>query len=100
MAMPPAAWAAPARNVMVLYSYGRLLPANIEADRAFGETFAARPDLRVEMFAEFLARPRVGGEAYERAIAASRREEFNRLMPEVIIAAGEEAVGFLLRDQT
>ena len=30
MAIPPAAWAAPARNVLVLYSYSRLLPANVE----------------------------------------------------------------------
>jgi len=97
MAIPPAAWAAPARNVLVLYSYSRLLPANVEADRAFGETFAARPELGVEMFAEFLDRPRFGGEAYERAVAASLREKYAGLMPEVVIAAGEEALGFLLR---
>ena len=50
-------------NVLVLYSNGRLLPANVEVDRALVERFAARADLSVALASEFLDSPRFGGEA-------------------------------------
>jgi hypothetical protein len=96
-AMPAAASAAVPRNVLVLYSNGRLLPANVEADRAFGEAFAARPDLPVALLAEFLDSPRFAGEAYERAVAAYLRQKYAARPPEVIISGGEESLAFLLR---
>jgi signal transduction histidine kinase len=85
------------RNVLVLYSNGRLLPANVEGDRALAERFAARTDLPVVLTSEFLDTPRFGGEAYERAMADFLREKYAAAPPEVVIAGGEEALDFWLR---
>ena len=96
MVSPPTQAATP-RNVLVLYSHGRLLPANIEGDRGLAEEFAARPDLAVAASAEFLDNPRFSGEAYERAFVTYLREKYAAQPPEVIIAAADEALDFMLR---
>jgi len=84
-------------NVLVLYSNGRLLPANVEGDRALVERFAARADLSVALASEFLDSPRFGGEAYERAMADFLREKYAAAPPAVVIAGGKEALDFWLR---
>jgi signal transduction histidine kinase len=84
-------------NVLVLYSNGRLLPANVEGDRALVERFAARADLSVTLASEFLDSPRFGGEPYERAMAGFLREKYAAAPPRVVIAGGKEALDFLLR---
>jgi signal transduction histidine kinase len=96
MVTPPAQAATP-RNVLVLYSHGRLLPANIECDRGLAEAFATRPDLAVVASAEFLDNPRFTGEAYERAFVTYLREKYAARPPEVIIVAADEALDFMLR---
>ena len=96
MVTPPAQAATP-RNVLVLYSHGRLLPANIECDRGLGEAFATGPDLAVVASAEFLDNPRFTGEAYERAFVTYLREKYAAHPPEVIIVAADEALDFMLR---
>lgn len=97
---PPATAASAAvkpHNVLVLYANGRLLPANVEGDRAIGERFAARTDRSVALASEFLDSPRFGGEAYERAMAAFLREKYAAAPPEVIMAGGQAALEFWLR---
>ena len=96
MVSPPTE-AATSRNVLVLYSYGRLLPGNIAADRGLSEVFATRPDLAIEVSGEFLDNPRFSGEAYERAFVTYLREKYAAQPPEVIIASANEALDFLLR---
>jgi signal transduction histidine kinase len=96
LAMPAGA-AVSHRNVLVLYSNGRLLPANVEADRALVERFADRADLSVALASEFLDSPRFGGQAYERAMADFLRAKYAAAPPEVIIAGGQEALDFWLR---
>jgi len=85
------------RNVLVLYANGRLLPANVEGDRALVESFAARPDLSVVLASEFLDSPLYGGGAYERAMADFLREKYAAAPPQVLMAAGEAALEFWLR---
>lgn len=89
--------AAAQRNVLVLYSNGRLLPANVEGDRALFERFAERADLSVALASEFLDFPRFGGPAYERALAGFLRTKYAEARPEVLIAGGSEALDYLLR---
>ena len=96
MATSPAQ-AATARNVLVLYSYGRLVPGIIECDRGLTEGFATRPDLAVVASAEFLDNPRFTGEAYESAFVNYLREKYAAHPPEVIIAGADEALDFMLR---
>jgi C4-dicarboxylate-specific signal transduction histidine kinase len=85
------------RNVLVLYSNGRLLPANVEGDRVLSDRFGARSDLTVALASEFLDSPRFEGQAFERAMADFLREKYATAPPEVLIAAGPEALDFWLR---
>ena len=94
---PPALAAAEARNVLVVYSNGRLLPANVEGDRGLHEAVRAPTEHPVQLFYEFLDAPRFEGEAYERVLAAYLREKYASRPPTVIVAVSEEALGFLLR---
>ncbi len=93
---PPASAAAP-RNVLVVYSFSRLLPGNIEGDRGLTAGFDARPDVPVAMFSEFFDNPRFSSEAYERAFVTYLHEKYAEHPPEVIIAVANEAMDFMLR---
>ena len=97
LTLSPLAQAATRHNVLVLYSHARLLPANIEAERALAEVLATRPDFAVVEYVEFLDSPRFSGEAYERAFVTYLREKYASHPPEVIIAAADEALDFMLR---
>ena len=97
MTVTPSTPAATPHNVLVLYSYSRMLPGNIDADRGLNEVFAARPDLPVTVSVEFLDYPRFGGEAYERTFVNYLREKYASQPPEVVIVAANEALDFMLR---
>ncbi len=99
VAVIPTVQAENARNVLVIYSNGRLLPANIEVDRALAKAFAARPDLLVDHFTEFLEVDTFSGESYERTIVAYLRGKYAARPPDVIIVGAEVALGFALRNR-
>ena len=81
-----------ARDVLVLYSNNRLLPANIEGDRGLRE---ALPE-GAELSAEFLDYPRITGEAYLAALIRFLREKYATRPPAVIVAGGPDALAFVL----
>jgi signal transduction histidine kinase len=81
----------------VLYSNGRLLPANVEADRTLHEVIAAEGDRSAELNAEFLDYPEFGGEAYAQAFTAFLRGKYAQHPPDVLVAAGADALDFLLQ---
>lgn len=91
------ATAAEARNVLMLYSNGRLLPANVEFDRGLYAALAAYPDARVDLAAEFLDAPKFSGAAYGNTIATYLHDKYGSRPPEVIIVGGEEALMFMLQ---
>ncbi len=86
------------RQVLVLYENNRLLPANVEADRGLNRAIAGlgRP---VEVSAEFLDYPRFGGEDYIRTISTYLREKYRTHPPAVVVAGGNGALEFLLRNR-
>ena len=92
----PAAAAAEARNVLVLFSNARLLPANVEAEGALRETLARAKGGPANVFAEFLDAPHFGGEPYAATVAAYLREKYASRLPDVVVAGGDEALAFLL----
>lgn len=92
----PAAAAEPRRNVIVLYAYGRLVPANTEADRELRKAVASSTDRPVTVFDEFLDAPVFGGPSYHRAFAAYLREKYGSRKPGVLVAFGKEALEFFL----
>lgn len=99
MASSQTAAAAETRNVLVLYSNSRLLPANLAAEQGLRETLVSTPERRVELYAEFLDVPRFGGDAYSRTIATYLREKYREHPPDVVVAAGDAALDFMLQDR-
>ena len=97
MLAPSTMAAPPAQNVLVIYGYGRLLPGNIEADRGLRETVAGQQDGRVTLFEEFLDEPQFTGDAYRDTIVQYLRGKYRSLPPDVIVAVGPEALGFVLQ---
>jgi len=96
----PTALAEATRNVLVLYSYGRLLPGNLEGDRGLRDGFAARPDLPVSISVEYFDNLRFSGEAYERTFVAYLRDKYALHPPEVLMVAADEALDFVLRHRS
>jgi signal transduction histidine kinase len=84
-------------NVLVLYSNGRLMPANVQGDRGLHQTVRAPAGRPLALFSEFLDAPRFAGEAHDEIVAAYLRGKYASRPPRVIVAVREEALGFLLR---
>ena len=97
---PPLLADAPSRNVLVIYANGRLLPANFEADGGLRETIRTSSGRPVSIFDEFLDAPNFGGDAYAEIIANYLREKYASRPPDVVVAAGSEALSFLLQQRS
>jgi hypothetical protein len=80
----------------MLFSNGRLLPANVEFDRGMSEVFAAHPEARVDLSVEFLDAPKFSGAAYDQTLATYLHEKYATHPPDVIVVAGEIALDFVL----
>ncbi|MGZ9076626.1 MAG: hypothetical protein ACXW13_12720, partial [Burkholderiaceae bacterium] len=93
--LAPAAIAAETRNVLVLYSNNRVLPANIAADGGLRAALAGTPDAAV--FSEFLDQPYFSGPAHEATVTRYLREKFAAAPPRAIVAGGDFALDFVLR---
>lgn len=91
----PVSAAEPAKHVLVLYDNSRLLPANVQADRGINEAISSSNE-RTVVSAEFLDAPRFAGEAYVRTVIRFLREKYAAQPPDIIVAAGNGALGFVL----
>ena len=87
------------KNVLVLYSNSRLLPANVALDRGLRQATMASENRRLTLFDEFLDVPRFGGETYVRTIATYLGGKYASRPPDVIVVFGEEALDFILRNR-
>lgn len=87
----------PPVNVLVVFSNGRLLPANIEVDRGLNAAsqLPGGPELR--LFAEFLDAPAFGGQEYEASTATYLRSKYATRKLAAIVAGGGTALEFVLR---
>ena len=92
-----AAAAAATSRVLVIYSNGRLLPANIQIDGGIRQVLAATKDGTAVLYDEFLDAPRFNGPAHEDRFAHYLAEKYADKAPDVLIAFGPEALAFLLR---
>ena len=95
----PVALAAPARNVLVLYSNNRLAPGNVEVDRGLRQVLAESPKRPVQIFSEFLDAPQFEGAAHERTMLGYLREKYRDHPPEVMLAFSDAAFDFLTRQR-
>jgi C4-dicarboxylate-specific signal transduction histidine kinase len=89
-----------AHTVVVLYSDDRFLPANIEGDRGLRAAIANAGGDQVELFDEHLDHLHFDGSPdYERTIYTYLHDKYAALAPEVIVAGGNEALDFILRNR-
>ena len=91
---PRPAAATEAKNVLVLYSHNRVLPALVEAERGLRETLINSADRPIEFFIESLDVPRFTGDAYTQLVAAFLREKYAARPPDLIVAVSEESLAF------
>jgi signal transduction histidine kinase len=96
----PSAMAAQNRNVLVIFSNNRLLPANLEIDRGMRETIVSPADRKVELAAEFLDYPAFAGQLYEKTFVTYLREKYAARTPHILVIAGKFAFEFLHRHRT
>jgi hypothetical protein len=87
-------------NILVIYSFGRLLPANLEGDNALRETLATRPDVPVTISFEYFDNLRFSGEAYEQTFAHYLSNKYGSMPPDVVVAAADEVLDFVIRHRT
>ena len=87
------------KHVLVVYTSDRLLPATIESDAGLREAIA-ESDPSAVVSAEFLDIPGFDAQAYHSALMAFLRAKYSQRVPDVIVAAGEEALEFLLRNRS
>ena len=83
-------------NVLVIYSNGRLLPANVEGDRGLREALKGAAGQTVNVYDEFLDIPRFGGAELRETMSTFLRAKYATRAPDVIVAAGPEALAFCL----
>jgi C4-dicarboxylate-specific signal transduction histidine kinase len=99
MWLAPSAVASAARNVLVIYSDDRILPANQELDRAFNVLLAESAGAPVDVYSEFLDRARFSSGAHEAGLRRYLREKYSAQPPSVIVVAGTYALQLLLDRQ-
>ena len=94
-ALPAAAH--PVRNVLVIYSDNRLLPANLEVDGALHESLVDTEARPIELYSEFLDRSLFTGAAHEANNAAFLAQKYSASSPDVVVTGGPYALQFMLR---
>ncbi len=96
--MPLAAFAETGHHVLVLFSNARLLPANIATEQSFRETLlSAAPN--TEISTEFLDFPRFSGPDHVANLKAYVKRKYAERPPDVLVAAGGDALRFLHENQ-
>jgi signal transduction histidine kinase len=93
-AAPAGAAEAPQR-VLVLYAYGRLLPAMIQGEQGLRQALAVERARPVELFDEFLDLPRFGGKDHLEIVTRYLKDKYRDRPPDVILAGGDAALQFV-----
>jgi len=94
----PAIAAGKIKHILVIYAADRLLPAVIEDDIGIREALA-KSDPSAVVNDEFLNIPDFDAQAYHSALMAFLRAKYSQNVPDVIVAASEKAIDFVLRNR-
>jgi hypothetical protein len=89
--------AADAKQVLVLYSNSRLLPANVVIDSGLRQTINSTPGQPVRIFPELLDEPEFGGDRYELTMSTYLRDKYADRPPDAVLIAGDTALRFIMR---
>ncbi|MET0544010.1 MAG: ATP-binding protein [Variovorax sp.] len=85
------------RNVLVLYSNGRLVPGNVEVEAGLRSAIASSADRPVQVFTEFLDNPEFNGPSYEQTVVTYLNDKYASHPPTVVVAVARESLNFMLR---
>jgi len=91
-----ASFAAEARNVLVLYSNGRLVPANVDVEMGLHDSIVSAGDGPSNLH-EFLDLPEFVGPGYEGTMTRYLREKYASHPPAVVVVVAKDALDFTLR---
>src|SRR4051794_10349557 len=99
--MPGALSAEPVKNVLVLYSESRLLPAIVVADQRLQDAFQFRrgDPYRILSFSEFHDVTHFPGAAHEKRVVEFLRAKYANYHLHLVIAGGGGALEFLLKNR-
>jgi signal transduction histidine kinase len=84
------------KRVLVLYSYNRLAPGNVEINHGLDAALNLG-DKRVLTYSEFLDYPEFNGDLYENVVVAYLRGKYATAPPDAIVTVAEDALGFIVR---
>ena len=87
------------RRVLLVFSNGRLLPANVEFEAGLRAELAGLAEGHVELFEEFLDSPRFEGQAHAENLAACFGRKYRGRAPDLIVTAAMEALQFTLESR-
>lgn len=88
----------PSANVLALYSNQRMLPANLELQLAlWAELDEPIREGRINFFEEFLEVNRLPFGEEESLAAALLAQRYRQAQPDIVLAVGRQALGFLTR---
>jgi signal transduction histidine kinase len=85
------------KQLLVLYSNNRLLPANIAVDAGLREAIPSGREQSIQIFSEFLDEPEFGGDRYELAVSTYLREKYAARPPDAVLLVGDTTLAFMLR---
>ena len=85
------------KQLLVLYSNNRLLPANIAVDAGLRESIPSGREQSIQIFSEFLDEPQFGGDRYELAVSTYLREKYSARPPDAVLVVGDTTLAFMLR---
>ena len=89
-----------AKRVLVLYSYSRLVPVDVEVDHGLDTVFEPEGMGSIRRSSEFLDSPEFQGDAYEDLMAVYLGGKYADSPPDVIIAVADNALSFLVHHRT
>jgi signal transduction histidine kinase len=98
-AAEPAMAAENSANVLVIYANSRLLPANVKYDQGLRAAIAQSKQRQVSIFDEFLDVPRLNASTSTQSMVLYLHDRYVQTPPDVIIAANDAALQFVLANR-
>lgn len=83
------------KRVLVLYSYNRLVPGNVELDRGLRAALGTVDGTAPPTYSEFLDSPEFKGSAYEAMMVAYLHGKYAAEPPSVIVVVSDAALHFI-----
>jgi signal transduction histidine kinase len=91
------ATAAAPRRVLVLYSFNRLVPGNVDVDHGLSAVLTGDSTGLLRLYSEFLDIPEFYGDEHENLVTTYLRGKYAASPPDAIVAVADDALSFIIR---